>query len=72
MSHPSGYFRTSPAITHFAVMMNGGVLLSLRNVDNMLHKRVIDVSQKAVQLWRNRPSLSFANHAAKQIDRCND
>ena len=45
------YFKTSPEIIHLAVMMCVRFLLSLRNVEDVLHERGIDVSYESVRYW---------------------
>ena len=42
------YFKTSPEIIRLAVMLFVRFLLSLRNVENLLHERGLDVSHEAV------------------------
>ena len=41
------YFKTSPEIIRLAVMMYVRFPLSLRNVEDLLHERGIDVSHEA-------------------------
>ena len=51
---PFRYFKTSPEITLLAVMLYVRFPLSLRNVEDLLHERGIDVSHKAVRFWWHR------------------
>ena len=48
------YFRTSPEIICLAVMMYVRYPLSLRNVDDRLHERGIDITHETVRFWWNR------------------
>ena len=41
---PFRYFKTSPEVICLAVMMYVRFLLSLRNVEDLLHERGVDVS----------------------------
>ena len=56
---PFRYFKTSPEIIRLAVMMYVRFPLSLRNVEDLLHERGIDVSHEANNpvlvepLWAN-------------------
>ena len=54
------YFKTSPEIIRLAVMMYVRFPLSLRNVEDLLHERGIDVSHEAVRYWWNRFGPVFA------------
>jgi len=62
MSKPSRfrYFKTSPEIIRLAVMMYIRFPLSLRNVEDLLHERGIDVSHETVRFWWNRFGPMFA------------
>ncbi len=53
MSKPSPfrYFKTSPEIIRLAVMMYVRFPLSLRNVEDLLHERGIDISHETVRYW---------------------
>ena len=53
-SNPFRYFKTSPEIIRLAVMMYIRFPLSLRNVEDLLHERGIDISHETVQFWWNR------------------
>ena len=53
-------FKTSPEIIRLAVMMYVRFPLSLRNVEDLLHERGIDVSHEAVRFWWNRFGPMFA------------
>jgi len=43
------YFKTSPQIIRLAVMMYVRYPLSLRNVEDLLHERGIDISHETVR-----------------------
>ena len=54
------YFKTSPEIIRLAVMMYIRFPLSLRNVEDLLHERGIDISHETVRFWWNRFSPLMA------------
>jgi len=51
---PFHYFKTSPVIIRLAVMLYIRFPLSLRNVEDLLHERGIEVSHETVRFWWNR------------------
>ena len=53
------YFKTSPEIIQLAVMLYVRFPLSLRNVEDLLHERGVDVSYESVRYWWHR--FSFKN-----------
>ena len=57
---PFKYFRTSPEIIRLAVMMYVRFPLSLRNVEDLLHERGIDICHESVRFWWNRFGPLFA------------
>jgi putative transposase len=57
---PFRYFKTSPEIIRLAVMMYVRFPLSLRNVEDLLHERGIDISHETVRYWWNRFGPMFA------------
>ena len=57
---PFRYIKTSPEVIRLAVMMYVRFPLSLRNVEDLLHERGVDVSHETVRFWRNRFGLMFA------------
>lgn len=57
---PFRYFRTSPEIIRLAAMMYVRFPLSLRNVEDLLHERGIDVSHETVRFWWIRFGPMFA------------
>jgi putative transposase len=62
MSKPSPfrYFKTTPEIIRLAVMMYVRFPLSLRNVEDLLHERGIDIGHETVRFWWNRFGPMFA------------
>jgi putative transposase len=58
--NPFSYFKTSPEIIRLAVMMYVRFPLSLRNVEDLLHERGIDISHESVRFWWNRFGPLFA------------
>ncbi|SDJ44158.1 hypothetical protein SAMN05421850_1312 [Lutimaribacter saemankumensis] len=48
---PFKYFKTSPEIIRLAVMLYVRFPLSLRNVEDLLHERGIDVSHETIRFW---------------------
>jgi len=58
--NPFRYFRTSPEIIRLAVMMYVRFPLSLRNVEDLLYERGIDISHESVRFWWNRFGPMFA------------
>ena len=63
---PFRYFKTSPEIIQLAVMMYVRFPLSLRNVEDLLHERGIDVCHESVRLWVDRFGPYFANKIRKR------
>ncbi len=57
---PFKYFHSSPEIIRLAVMMYVRFPLSLRNVEDLLHERGIDISHETVRYWWNRFGPMFA------------
>ena len=60
MTNPFRYFKTSPEVIRLAVMMYVRFPLSLRNVEDLLHERGIDISHETVRYWWNRFGPIFA------------
>lgn len=58
--NPFRYFKTSPEIIQPAVMMYVRFPLSLRNVEDLLHERGVDVCHESVRLWVDRFGPMFA------------
>jgi len=57
---PFKYFQSSPEVIRLAVMMYVRFPLSLRNVEDLLHERGIDVSYETIRFWWNRFGPLFA------------
>ena len=53
MKNPFRYFKTSPEVIRLAGMMYVRFPLSLRNVEDLLDERGIDVSHETVRFWWN-------------------
>ena len=69
-SSPFRYFNSSPEIIRLAVMMYVKFPLSLRNVEDLLHERGIDISYETVRFWWNRFGPMFAAEIRrKRVDR---
>jgi putative transposase len=67
---PFRYFKTSPEIIRLAVMLYIRFPLSLRNVEDLLHERGIEISHETVRYWWNRFGPMFAAELRrKQVDR---
>lgn len=64
------YFRTSREVIRLAVMMYERLPLSLRNVENPLHERGIDVCRDFVWFWWNRFGPVFAAEIRKKRMEC--
>jgi putative transposase len=60
MKNPFRYFKTSSEIIRLAVMMYVRFPLSLRNVEDLLHERGIDISHETIRFWWNRFGPIFA------------
>ena len=66
MKNPFKYFKTSPEIIRLAVMMYIRYPLSLRQVEDMLFERGIDICHETVRLWWNRFGPMFAAEIRKR------
>ena len=64
--NPFRYFKTSPEITRLAVMMYIKFPLSLRNVEDLLHERGIDICHETIRYWWNRFGPMFARELRKK------
>lgn len=63
---PFRYFKTSPEIIRLAVMLYVRFPLSLRNVEDLLHERGIDVSHETIRFWWNRFGPMFAREIRRK------
>ena len=59
-SNPFKGFHSSPEIIRLAVMLYVRFPLSLRNVEDLLHERGIDISHETVRFWWQRFGPMFA------------
>ena len=67
---PFRYFKASPEIIRLAVMMYVRLPLSLRNVEDLLHERGIEISHETVRFWWNRFGPLFAAEIRRRrVDR---
>jgi putative transposase len=57
---PFRWFDSSPEVIRLVVMMYVKFPLSLRNVEDLLHERGIDICRETVRLWWNRFGPMFA------------
>ncbi len=60
MKNPFRYFKTSPEVIRLTVMMYVRYPLSLRQVEDILSERGIDISHETVRFWWNRFGPIFA------------
>ena len=65
-TNPFRYFKTSPEIIQLAVMMYVRFPLSLRNVEDLLHERGVDVCHESIRLWVDWFGTHFAGKIRKQ------
>ena len=63
---PFKWFKTSPEIIRLAVMMYVRFPLSLRNVEDLLHERGVDICHETVRFWWNRFGPLFAAEIRKR------
>src|SRR5271165_4443083 len=66
MSNPFRYFNSSPEVIRLVVMMYVKYPLSLRNVEDLLAERGIDISHETVRFWWNRFGPMFAAEIRKK------
>ena len=63
---PFRYFNSSPEVIRLAVMLYVKYPLSLRNVEDLLAERGIDISYETVRYWWNRFGPMFAADIRRQ------
>jgi putative transposase len=63
---PFCYFKASPEIIRLAVMYYVRFSLSLRQVEDIMHERGIDICHETVRYWWNRFGPLFANQIKKK------
>jgi hypothetical protein len=64
---PFRYFNSSPEVIRLVVLMYVRFPLSLRNVEDLLFERGIDISHETVRHWWNRFGPLFAACGARWI-----
>ena len=65
-NNPFRYFKTSPEVIRLAVMMYVRYPLSLRQVEDILFERGIDISHETIRYWWNRFGPMFAAEIRKR------
>jgi putative transposase len=65
-ANPFRYFNSSPEVIRLVVMMYVRFPLSLRNVEDLLFERGIDICHETVRLWWNRFGPLFAADIRRQ------
>ena len=65
-ANPFRYFNSSPEVIRLVVMMYVRFPLSLRNVEDLLFERGIDISHETVRFWWNRFGPMFAADIRRQ------
>jgi putative transposase len=65
-SDPFAGFHSSPEIIRLAVMLYVRFPLSLRNVEDLLHERGVDISHETVRYWWHRFGPMFAAEIRKR------
>jgi putative transposase len=63
---PFRYFNSSPGVIRLAVLLYVKYPLSLRNVEDLLAERGIDISHTTVRYWWNRFGRLFAADIRRQ------
>ena len=63
---PFRYFNSSPEVIRLVVMMDVRFPLSLRNVEDLLFERGIDLCYETVRMWWNRFGPLFASNIRRQ------
>src|ERR1035438_5939591 len=66
MKNPFRYFDSSPEVIRLVVMMYVRYPLSLRNVEDLLFERGIDICHETVRLWWNRFGPMFAGEIRRK------
>lgn len=64
--NPFAYFHSSPEVIRMVVMLYVRYPLSLRNVEDLLFERGIDICHETVRLWWNRFGPIFAADIKRQ------
>ncbi len=66
MRNPFRYFNSSPEVIRLTVMMHVRYPLSLRQVEDVLFERGIDICHETVRFWWNRSGPIFAAKVRKR------
>ena len=66
MRNPFRYFNSSPEVIRLAVMMYIRYPLSLRQVEDLLFERGIDICHETVRFWGNWFGPMFAAEIGKR------
>jgi putative transposase len=66
MRNPFRYFNSSPEVIRLVVMMYIRYPLSLRQVEDLLFERGIDICHETVRFWWNRFGPLFAAEIRKR------
>ena len=66
MNNPFRYFNSSPEVIRLAVMMYMRYPLSLRQAEDILFERGIDVSHETIRYWWNRFGPVFASEIRRR------
>jgi putative transposase len=66
MRNPFSYFNSSPEIIRLTVMMYVRYPLSLRQVEDLLFERGVDIGHETVRFWWNRFGPMFAAEIRKR------
>ncbi len=64
--NPFKYFKTSPEIIKLAIWLYVRFPLSLRQVEDLLHERGIDICHETIRFWWNRFGPVFAKEIRKR------
>ncbi len=67
MHNPFRYFNSSPELIRLAVMMYIRYPLSLRQVEDLLLERGIDICHETVRFWWNRFGPMFAAKIRRSV-----
>ena len=71
MRNPFRYFNSSPEVIRLVVMMYVRFPLSLRQVEDLLSERGIDICHEMVRFWWNRFGPLFAAEIRKRRSHSN-
>jgi putative transposase len=67
MKNPFRYFKTSPEIIRLTVMMYVRFPLSLRQVEDLLRERGIEICHETVRFWWNRSVRSSLQRSESNV-----